>query len=782
MPSNIDNKQLCLNLLYAESEQEVISILKNAGYWGDETAWCDFGNNENNWSIIGNQQGHPVAAMVEKLVNSIDAVLMRECQARGIPLESPEAPQSIPDALEQFFGIKKGNLANIGANKRSDLAQNIGLIATGALGRSKQNPNYTVFDRGEGQTPRDMPKTLLSLSQSNKLRIPFVQGKFNMGGTGVLRHGGTYRLQLVISRRCPQIADSNDPTSPHWGFTIVRRQNPPQGARNSVFTYLSPGKDILTFQSDRIRMPHNHRYSSRAPEIDWGTAIKLYEYNMKGYQSNIKLDLYYSISLRLPQPGLPIRFYEFRHSRQSNPEATMAGLLVRLEDDRGDNVEDGFPIPYRTHVEGEPLRVYIYAFKKNSDKNFRKDEGIVFTINGQAHGSLSKRFFSRQRVKMDYIKDSLLVIVDATEISAQAREDLFMNSRDRLSEGDLRTKIEENLERIIRDDSLLKQLRDERRREAIANKISDSKPLKDILENIFKNSPSLEALFITGKALSNPFKSVAANIKEEAFNGEFYPTYFRLMKKFQKLNERPINRDRIRIQFETDAVNDYFAREDGPGEFELKCNGRNVRDYDGPNLLNGVATLNIALPETAEVGDRLPYRAIVKDNDLNEPFINQFEVLVTDPVNESKSKPGDRQPPAADGEGERSLPDSLAMLNIVEVREDEWEDYDFNRESALSVIATSEGSHDYYINMDNVYLNTELKALKANDDPKLIQSKFKYAMVLIGMMILKGSDKHTDNPSDETMTPEEAVYKFTSMVAPVILPMIDSLGDLKLDD
>ena len=120
--------------------------------------------------------------MVEKLVNSIDAVLMRECKARGIPLDSPEAPQTIDLALEHSLDIKNGNLANIGAAKRTELAQNIGFIATGRTNR----PNYIVFDQGEGQTPYDMPETLLSLSKSNKLRIPFVQGKFNMGGTGVL--------------------------------------------------------------------------------------------------------------------------------------------------------------------------------------------------------------------------------------------------------------------------------------------------------------------------------------------------------------------------------------------------------------------------------------------------------------------------------------------------------------------------------------------------------------------------------------------------------------------
>ncbi|MEL6406697.1 MAG: hypothetical protein AAFR81_20170, partial [Chloroflexota bacterium] len=170
--SEISNRELCLLLLKAESEDSVIEIMKEHNFWHDETYWRAFGDNENNWSAIGNQQGHPVAAVVEKFVNSIDAVLMRECLARGINPAGTSAPQSIADAVETFFSVQRGNLTNIDTERRRDLADLIGFVATG----EKRNPNYVVFDKGEGQTPKDMPDTLLSLSKSNKLRIPFVQG------------------------------------------------------------------------------------------------------------------------------------------------------------------------------------------------------------------------------------------------------------------------------------------------------------------------------------------------------------------------------------------------------------------------------------------------------------------------------------------------------------------------------------------------------------------------------------------------------------------------------
>ena len=89
---------------------------------------------------------------------------------------------------------------------------------------SKSAPSYLIVDDGEGQTPQSFPDTFMSLAKSNKMRIPFVQGKFNSGGTGVLQFCGDQNLQLIASRRHPQApVVPDDPTAHLWGFSIVRR-------------------------------------------------------------------------------------------------------------------------------------------------------------------------------------------------------------------------------------------------------------------------------------------------------------------------------------------------------------------------------------------------------------------------------------------------------------------------------------------------------------------------------------------------------------------------------
>src|SRR5207248_2286703 len=99
-----------------------------------------------------------------------------------------------------------------------------------------------------------------------KLKILFVQGKFNMGGTGALRFCGQNSFQLIITRRNPTIVakwNGHDPTASKWGFTIVRRERPIIGAgnvKNSVYSYLAPVDadkaphrgGVLSFDADAL--------------------------------------------------------------------------------------------------------------------------------------------------------------------------------------------------------------------------------------------------------------------------------------------------------------------------------------------------------------------------------------------------------------------------------------------------------------------------------------------------------------------------------------------------
>lgn len=811
-------KELCLALMRADTEDEVIQLLKEAGYWDNPKVWRFYGDYENNFNTIGNQQARPDAALVEKLINSVDARLMSEALVRGIDPEGPNAPRTIREAVALFFE-KNGSSSNPyagrirewGDTKRTEIARGITLSSTG--GKPPNNPSFSITDNGEGQTPCRMPETLLSLNKSNKLRIPFVQGKFNMGGTGVLKFCGHCNLQLVISRRNPKILNKEPKgeTDGNWGFTIVRREDPSGSRRSSVYTYLAPNKNanglgqVLSFSSKFLSIFPDGKEPYKK-ESYWGTLIKLYEYNLPNRSHILMKDgLMGRVDLLLPEIALPIRFHECRDYRghSGSAETTLTGLTVRLEDDKAQNLEDGFPSSCSMRASSQEMTATIYAFKKAKADTYRKNEGIIFVLNGQTHGYLTQDFFRRKNVGLSYLADSLLVVVDCSRFDGRSREDLFMNSRDRLSSGPLREAVEGELERLLKDHTGLRALKERRRREVVESRLDDSKPLEQILQSILKQSPTLSELFLKGTRISTPFKTIQAQSTEEKFIGKRFPSYFKFKgKDYGQVQQRECHINlRSRLIFETDAENEYFAREIEPGQFSLfRVTGENNPPHENYSihLQNGIASLNLQLPNDCKVEDQLEFLARTTDPSRIDPFENRFRLKIL-PAAVKEGESGNRRKPPSDKSGnEREIPSGIALPKITPVYESEWDSKNppFDKYTALRIInagssedigdTEDENIYDFFVNMDNQYLKYELKTVRSQ--PDIVKARFKYGMVLIGLALVReeseGKKKvikeHANAINDEESDGniEDKVEQFTKAVAPVLLPIIDSLGSL----
>lgn len=54
--TNKETHGLCVALMTADTEDTVIDLLKGAGLWDQPAAWRFFGDYENNYNTIGNQQ------------------------------------------------------------------------------------------------------------------------------------------------------------------------------------------------------------------------------------------------------------------------------------------------------------------------------------------------------------------------------------------------------------------------------------------------------------------------------------------------------------------------------------------------------------------------------------------------------------------------------------------------------------------------------------------------------------------------------------------------------
>lgn len=848
--TNEQAKKLALALLKADSEAEVIELLKTAGLWDKPGAWRLVGDRDGNFATIGSQQSRPEAALVEKIINSVDARLMNECLTRGIDPTSEAAPPSIRHAVSRFFenrepkGELGGTLQGWSQVRQLEQSQFITLAVTGAMPRSG-DPCLTIVDCGEGQTPAMIPNTFLSIDKNNKLKILFVQGKFNMGGTGALRFCGHHSLQLVITKRNPEIITKRketDPTRGQWGFTIVRRERPTGGAghvKNSVFSYLAPvGAEsspnlgqVLSFEADSLAlMPDRNKPYER--EIKCGSALKLYEYDMKGFRSHVlmKGGLLSRLELLLPSIALPVRVHECRDYKGVEARSfanTLVGTIARLEENRGDNLEPDFPASVPLTVRGEQMIAQIYAFKADKAESYRTNEGIIFVINGQTHGAIPKTFFERSKVKMSRLAKSLLVVVECSNLSVGAREDLFMNSRDRLSNKEIRKAIEEELEDLISRHPGLRELRERRRSEEISERLQDSRPLEDVIGSILKSSPTLARLFLLGQRLSQPHRSTESGGHDgngggpDAGSGEFHgrkhPTFFRFYRKGDGdtlIRNAELGR-RCRVKFETDVENDYFSRTDLPGHYHVELLEGPIEGIDLDHSLtlhNGIANWSINLPEDSlSEGDELTIQCTATDDVIASPFVSIARLKIVEKSESPNPKPGRRlsrkgtgtsgaggggdKPDDQQNEGDKT-PGGIQMPAIIEVQQndDNWQRHAFDEKTACKVLEDAVGDEDdersaytFYVNVDNIFLRTDMKG--AANDVALMKAKFVYGNVLVGLALVHdhrnrqnggGQDRSDESAVEETI--EAIVERTTRAMGPFLVPMIDYLGALSADE
>lgn len=824
-------RDLCLSLMHAESEAEVISILRSKGYWENPTAWRYYGDNELNWSQAGGQQSRADFAFNEKVVNAIDSVLTRMAIERGIDPSGATAPVTIREAVARFVEVTANNTLKTTAGRveewpqafRREVARNISVFATEPSNwTSQKRPTISIADLGEGHTASAFPTTFVSLGRRNKVSIPFVQGKFCQGGSGALRYCGDEKLQLIVSRRNPALLDADgapadypsDPASDEdWAFTVVRREAATGAQKMSSYTYLAPiGADadarhggVLHFAADTMPLfPDGAEPYSR--EVGWGTLIKLFEYKLPS-SSNIlrRSGLLQRLDLLLPDPALPLRMHECRSrvggAKASEQTTTMAGLFTRLID--SDNLEAVSPSSVPIAVNGRQLTMRLFTFKEGKAATYRDAEGVVFTVNGQAHAYIKANIFARKKVGLQRLASDLLVYVDCSSLSPTELEDAFMSSRDRLVDDNAFAKeIEKRLEEALHDHDGLRELKARRAAQDLERQLEDNKPLENVLRRVLKTSPALARLFGRGPRLHNPITPTAVKPVVAVFNGRPHPTFFRFHSKREGdvLRREAHLQQRVRLRLETDAENDYFTRRVDPGEHHLErvSSGERQRvgNYSGPTLNDGGVALTFELPSEATIGETLAYELTVTDPVIGTRFVNRFELNVRAAAQPTEPKPS--VPRKQPGEPEQSGTDGPTGIELPKVQWIRQSDTTWSRhfggvDDCLSVIddggETEDGAakHDYsfYLNEDNRALRFEIGSNKLA--AAAIKKQFEVAITLVGLAILHDADlssgkSKADDENENTQDGVEAgtarVANATRALAPIMLPLINTLSDL----
>ena len=149
-------KKLAMKFLRCESEDEITELL--AALPRDST-WHPLDGRETNFNVVTNQAATGAKALTELCTNMVDAILLRRAIENGIELNSPDAPQSVVEAVKEFEllqGARSGILAEVDDPKYlREFAHNNLVIGVTATNDANARPCFTFIDAGEGQQPDD---------------------------------------------------------------------------------------------------------------------------------------------------------------------------------------------------------------------------------------------------------------------------------------------------------------------------------------------------------------------------------------------------------------------------------------------------------------------------------------------------------------------------------------------------------------------------------------------------------------------------------------------------
>lgn len=741
-------RELFLRLLAAGTEDEVQAILESEGLATDESKWTPYGDNEAFYGVVENQQAHPVPALVEKITNGIDAILEKKVLEEGIDIRSDAAPRSVQEALDRYFPNHRN--WDLGDTRRRQ-ARELQIVASGP----RRDTSLLVYDDGVGQAPADFPRTFLSLLRGNKNDVHFVQGKYNMGGAGAIAFCGERRFQLVASKRF----DGGHPL----GFTLLRRHplTPAEAVsrKNTWYEYLVFDGEVASVDIDELDIGLEGR------RFRTGSLLKLYSYRLpEGSRSIISRDLNLSLNEFLFEPALPFLTVDNNDRYPDNraPVTPVYGLKRRLETD-SETVETKFSAMSKTAQLGE-LLVTAYVFKARSRgqavketkqylqrEYFKNNMTVLFSLNGQVHGSYTSEFVTRA-LKMPLLKDYVLIHVDCTNLHLDVRNELFMASRDRLKSGDKADAIRKHLRDMLLD-SELKEVA--KRRKSSLN--VDSQDAGQMLRDLTRNLPMNDALAkILRQSFQLPYDRPGAAPRDKRMNGEkpkreprevppFDPQRYPSMFKAKggdgqqggiRLYKLPIGGSRT-ISFATDVENDYFDRTDDPGALNLAMlrpskagggGGSDALPAEDDDVLNvtraspAEGTIKVGIRATGElnVGDivELHARLSSPSGELTDTVL----VRITDPERKPPQKKPDIEPPIG-------IPDLVLCSRDGAEGMKSWEDlseggvemdygvvvHPFIDEDKLSRI---------YINVDSTVLRDFKGSAKSSDAGELAERRY----------------------------------------------------------
>jgi hypothetical protein len=776
----LDPEAVVRSLLNAESEIEVQAIIEATPELSDPTCWLPLDGRETNYNVTTNQQASGPKAATELMTNMVDAMLLKACHLKGIdPRDSKRAPQTMHKAVEKFFGYKGGRLINAdSAEALSDFAsKNLIVGITGARTKARGYPCYTFADNGEGQHPQDFETTFLSLSKGNKKDIPFVQGKFNMGSSGVLSYCGKRWFKLIVSRRFDKKGE--------WGWTLMRRR-PASGMPVAEYFKLG-GKAgrMPSFTDDRLfpfRTAGGDRYAGFY--LESGTIVKLYDFQIGAKFMSFR-GAREALNENLVETILPFRILDFRQSpttKQGRESARARGgdralgidarrfygmeyLLMRVHshpdsfanDEDDEEGEDqpaavGSKIHVNTIQDPELGEVEITAIPLDRElpswlKQASTNNRVFHAVNGQVQFKQTRGMLTT--CGFGALKDRVVIIVDASRLTETAHNDVWKSDRESVRETQTGERYLNEVRDAIKASAALKELQDRVAKEELT--LINDKQSNELFEKLVTTDKTLANL-LGGKNPAILIHGQNGTGKEKPFEGKYSPTFVTLEGKLAENGlDIPVNRNRP-FSARTDAENGYLIRDENPGRLYVSSAAIREKFVIRQNLRDGRLTVFLQpLPEKVAVGEKFTFDVGLQDEAMPLPVKTTVTIRVAEPAKDEVHPPRPSKPKSL-GEGKQpdvGLPQYVLLTKdgrpIPSHPTEPWPS-DFTDNDGGLISDIGDGVKIYKINYDNAFHLAYRQRQRGDVARDTISQKY-----IIGMRLLMLGIEHA---LQEALRPE----------------------------
>lgn len=437
-------------LLAAKSPADVDGALVD--FQASETVgitWTPVGERPNNVGTVdvSTDSGRSI---VERVTNAIDAILELEHSRHG---GKPEC-RSPREAAATWLAVPAEGLSEMSQLQRRQLAQRITVRmedGTGPLERV-----VTVQDKGIGISKADLPRTILSLNESNKLSKFYLSGAYGQGGSSTFRFA-KYTVIASIANGSNEVA-----------FSLVKYEElPADQYKLGRYVYMKIGGAIPTCAA-----------CDGLPEA--GTTIRHVGYELSTYSQTPPApnSLYGLLNRALFDPILPIwlAYPKAKSTGVGEERRVIKGArnhLCGAIDDGDEKSKLAHHMPPFVVSLGDLGSISLEYWLLDRPEDVRKSKlpvasyvdpakTIVLTLNGQTQSEFSRQVI-RKDADLPFLVTRLIVHVDCNGLTPDSKRKMFASTREESTKGMIRSRIQSEVAKSLASDDELKRLNNEAR-------------------------------------------------------------------------------------------------------------------------------------------------------------------------------------------------------------------------------------------------------------------------------------------------------------------------------